>query len=160
MKTKIDLFLESKLDNYNFLENGLKYFFDVDINFDLLIFLLKEKIIYGNTVINDKKLITYIFELNYYLDDDDFRIEKMKLFINLCLETTNINIIDDTGESVYMMVFDYVSEDFFDELVDKYNLSYNDTSFYSDDFIDHIKTKQPNEYKKYMSQQKAKNFNL
>ena len=85
----------------------------------------------------------------------------MKLFINLCLDSGgDINSVVSDNEIVYQMIFEYVSEDFFDEIVNNYNLVYGKNIYYTKHFIEHLKTKHPNEYKKYMKQQKAKNFNF
>jgi len=163
MDTKMMKFFEHKIEGYDYLKNGLEYLFNVYINFDLIIVLLKEKIITGKTLIIDYPLITYIFELNDFVDtlDDKSSLEKMKLFIKLCLDSGgDINSIDSDNEIVYQMIFEYVSEDFFGEIVNNYNLDYGKNIYYNKHFIEYIKKNHSQEYKKYMRQQKAKKFNL
>jgi hypothetical protein len=157
------MFLENNND-YNYLENGVISLLDNLINIDILIVLLQNKIITGDFIIEKYQLISYIFKIHDSLEHiDEFYMTKIKKFIELCLESGgDINALDEDNEIVYHLIFEYISVDYFDELLTKYKLklNYNNNIYYMKNFLVHLKTKHPTEYKKYLSQQKSKKFNL
>ena len=164
MITNITMFLENNND-YDYLKNGIESLLDNSIiNIDILIVLLQNKIITGDFIIEKHQLISYVFKIYDSLEHQYlYNILKIKKFIELCLESGgDINALDEDNEIVYYLIFEYTSVDYFDELLTKYKLklNYNNNIYYSKNFLVHLKTKHPTEYKKYLSQQKAKKFNL
>jgi hypothetical protein len=157
------MFLENNND-YNYLENGVISLLDNIINIDILIVLLQNKIITGDFIIEKYQLISYIFKIYDSLEHiDGFYMTKIKKFIELCLESGgDINALDEDNEIVYHLIFEYISVDYFDELLTKYKLklNYNNNNYCTKNFLVHLKTKHPTEYQKYLSQKKAKKFNL
>jgi len=154
MYTNLNLFLESISNDDKLLKKGIEKLIETG-NIEILLFLLKNNFIKGNIL---NKLWYISKELDF---DDKSDLENLKKFIILCLENGgNINSLDDDLEPIYIVIWDHISKELFDDIIE-YELDYTliDVGV-NKIFYENLKNNHPKEYEKYLKQKSTKKFKI